>query len=168
MKHLAPAAALAAFFLVSNASAQQNRPDFSGTWVMDASRSQSAVQNEPVKSMKLVITQSAIDVRIETTRDERVQTITYKPGSADSLNAVNSRSNLLASTWYWDGPRLVTETLGDINGATMRTKQVHMLDSTGTEMTVETLLVVEHGYTLRGAQNYGVGKDVFKKLMPQP
>jgi hypothetical protein len=164
MKHLAPAAALIAFLLVPQISAQtQTRPDFSGTWIMDASRSQSAVQNEPIKSMKLVITQSPIDLRIETTRDEKVQTITYKPGSADSLNAVNARSNLLASTWYWDGPRLVTETLGDINGATMRTKQVHTIDGTGTELTVETLLVVEHGYTLRGAQNYGVGKDVFKK-----
>ncbi len=165
MKHLAPAVAFASLVLSATPTAQTTRPDFSGTWIMDASRSQSAVQNEPVKSMKMVIAQSTIEVRIETTRDEHAQTITYKPGSADSLNAVNARSNLLASTWYWDGPRLVTETLGDINGATMRTKQVHALDSTGTEMTVETLLVVEHGYTLRGAQNYGVGKDVFKKAM---
>ena len=163
MKQLAPAVAFASFVLAANPSPAQSRPDFSGTWIMDATRSQSAVQNEPVKSMTVVITQAPIDVRIETKRDERVQTITYKPGSADSLSAVNARSNLLSSTWYWDGPRLVTETLSDINGATMRTRQVHTLDPAGTEMTVETLLVVEHGYTLRGAQNYGVGKDVFKK-----
>jgi hypothetical protein len=166
MNHLAPAVAFASFVFAASPAFGQTRPDFSGTWIMDASRSQSAVQNEPIKSMTVVIQQTSIDVNIETTRDERAQTITYKPGSADSLNAVNARSNLLSSTWYWDGPRLVTETMSDINGATMRTRQVHSLDAGGTEMTVETLLVVEHGYTLRGAQNYGVGKDVFKKAAP--
>lgn len=166
MKHLVPAVVFASFVVTADPSFAQTRPDFSGTWIMDASRSQSAVQNEPIKSMTLVIAQTPIDLRIETRRDDRVQAITYKPGSADSLSAVNARSNLLASTWYWDGPRLVTETLSDINGATMRTKQVHALDTAGTELTVETLLVVEHGYTLRGAQNYGVGKDVFKKAVP--
>ena len=41
---------------------------------------------------------------------------------------------------------------------------MHSLDPSGDEMTVETLLVVEHGYTLRGAQNYANGKDVYKRL----
>jgi hypothetical protein len=163
MKHCASAVAFASFILAASPAPAQTRPDFSGTWIMDASRSQSAVQNEPVKSMTVVIVQTPIEVRIESRRDERVQAITYKPGSADSLSAVNARTSLLSSTWYWDGPRLVTETLSDINGATTRTRQVHSLDPTGTEMTIETLLVVEHGYTLRGAQNYGVGKDVFRK-----
>ena len=165
MKHVASAVVLASVFAFQSSPAPaQTRPDFSGTWVMDPARSQSAVQDEPIRSMSMVITQTAIDLMIETHRDDKQQTITYKPGSADSLNSVNARSNLLSSTWYWDGPRLVTETLGDINGATMRTRQVHTLDPSGAEMTVETLVVVEHGYTLRGAQNYGVGKDIFRKV----
>jgi len=165
MKHLTSAVVLASVFTFQSSPAPaQTRPDFSGNWVMDPARSQSAVQDEPIRSMTLVITQTAIDLMIETRRDDKQQTITYKPGSADSLDAVNARSSLLSSTWYWDGPRLVTETLGDINGATMRTRQVHTLDPSGAEMTVETLVVVEHGYTLRGAQNYGVGKDIFRKV----
>jgi hypothetical protein len=165
MKHVTSAVVFASIFaLQSSPAPAQTRPDFSGTWVMDAARSQSAVQDEPIRSMTVVITQAAIDLTIETHRDDKQQTITYKPGSADSLNAVNARSNLLSSTWYWDGPRLVTETLGDVNGATMRTRQVHALDPSGAEMTVETLVVVEHGYTLRGAQNYGIGKDIFRRV----
>jgi hypothetical protein len=30
-------------------------------------------------------------------------------------------------------------------------------------MSIETLLVVEHGYSLRGAQTYGSGKDVYRR-----
>jgi hypothetical protein len=31
-------------------------------------------------------------------------------------------------------------------------------------MLVETVLVVQHGYTLKGTQNYGAGKDVFTRV----
>ena len=41
-----------------------------------------------------------------------------------------------------------------------------MPSHTAGELTVESLLIVEHGYTLRGSQNYGSGKDVFKKAAP--
>jgi hypothetical protein len=30
-------------------------------------------------------------------------------------------------------------------------------------MSVDTLLVVEHGYSQRGARNYGSGKDVYRR-----
>jgi len=163
MKHAIPAALLTVLFLAPSVRAQ-TRPDFSGTWQMDASRSQSAVQNEPIRSMTLVIKQTDPELSIETRRDGKQMMVTYRPGTPDTLNANAGRSTLLASTWYWDGPRLVTETLRDVSGATVRTKEVHALNSGATEMTVETLVVVEHGYTLRGAQNYGAGKDVFKKV----
>lgn len=162
MKHAVPAMLLAVLSLAPGPRAQA-RPDFSGTWTMDASRSQSAVQNEPIRSMTLVIRQTDTDVSIETQRDGRQMSVTYRRGTPDTLSANANRSTLLASTWYWDGPRLVTETVRDVSGATVRTKEVHALNSGGTEMTVETLVVVEHGYTLRGAQNYGAGKDVFRK-----
>ena len=141
----------------------QSKPDFSGTWVMDASRSQSAVQNEPVKSMTLVIAQNPNELSIETKRDERVQTVMYKAGSPNTMNTNTGRKGLIAATWYWDGTKIVTETISDVNGATVRNKAIYTLDTAATELTVESLMVVEHGYTLRGSQNYGSGKDVFKK-----
>ena len=55
------------------------------------------------------------------------------------------------------------KTVRDVNGQTVRTKEVRVLEAAGTEMSVDTLLVVEHGYSQRGAQNYGSGKDIYKK-----
>jgi hypothetical protein len=31
-------------------------------------------------------------------------------------------------------------------------------------MQVDTVLVVQHGYSLRGSQNYGAGKDIFTRV----
>ena len=64
---------------------------------------------------------------------------------------------------YWDGNRLVTEQAGPVQGETVSVKQVFALNGDGSEMTVETLLVVQHGPTLRGAKNYGAKTDVFTR-----
>ena len=63
MKHLTSAIVLASVFTFQSSPAPaQTRPDFSGNWVMDPARSQSAVQDEPIRSMTMVITQTAIDL----------------------------------------------------------------------------------------------------------
>jgi len=164
MKQLLPVLLVA--LALASAAAAQTKPDFSGMWVMDASRSQSAVQNEPVMSMTLVIKQTETDLSIDVTRDGRQHTVTYKPGAPNTMSSNTGRAGLLASIWYWDGQQLVTETLSDVNAMTMRTKAIYALEAGGAELTVESLIIVEHGYTLRGAQNYGSGKDVFKKVAP--
>ena len=143
--------------------AQVTKPDFSGTWTMDMTRSASAVQNDPIPQTTLVINQSATQLSIETQRAGKSSTITYRPGSADAIGNATNRSNLLTSMWYWEGPKLITETVRDVNGQTVRTKEVRSLEASGAEMSVDTLLVVEHGYSQRGAQTYGSGKDVYKK-----
>jgi hypothetical protein len=61
----------------------------------------------------------------------------------------------------------VTESAREIQGSTVTTKQIHSLDRTGMEMTVETIVRVEHGYTIEGTKNFGAAKDVFKKTAPQ-
>jgi hypothetical protein len=61
----------------------------------------------------------------------------------------------------------VTETVrlaSDAPEGTFRTKEVRTLDRSGTEMTVETILVVEHGYTLKGTKNHETGRDVYRKI----
>ena len=50
-----------------------------------------------------------------------------------------------------------------MQGEAVSVKQVFALNGDGSEMTVETLLVVQHGYTLRGAKNYGAKTDVFTR-----
>jgi hypothetical protein len=160
MKHVIAVAL--AFIVLPTPARAQTKPDFSGTWTMDASRSASAVQNEPIRSKSMVIRQTATELTIERTTDGNNQTIRYKPGAPDSKGS--SAATAAESIWYWDGSRLVTETVGNISEATVRTKEVLSLDTSGNELTVETLLVVEHGYTLTGAKNYSSGKDVYKRV----
>ena len=163
MTHALPAV-LVALLAVPSSGLPQGKPDFSGTWIMDASRSESPVQNEPVKSMTVVIGQTAYEISIATTRDGRVQSITHRPGGPDALGGTGRGG--FTSIWYWQGERLVTETLNDVNGMTVRTKAVHTLQSGGAELSIESLLVVEHGYTMRGGKNYGAVTDIFKKSAP--
>ena len=135
----------------------QGRPDFSGTWSMDRSRSESAMQADPIGPTTLVIIQTPGGLQIATTRDSRTATIVYKlDGSPGPIPGGSATS-------HWEGATLVTETVRDIQGQTVTTKESRRLNETG-EMLVETVLVVQHGYTLKGTQNYGAGKDVFTRV----
>ena len=134
----------------------QTRPDFSGTWSMDRSRSESAMQADPIGPTTVVITPIAGGLQIATTRDDKTATILYKlDGSASPIPGGTATS-------HWEGTTLVTETVREIQGQTVTTKESRRLN--GGEMVVETVLVVQHGYTLRGTQNYGSGKDVFTRV----
>ena len=53
---------------------------------------------------------------------------------------------------------------GTISGQTVSSRQSLMLNADGSEMTVERLVIVQHGYSLRGAKNYASVKDVFTRL----
>jgi len=76
--------------------AQTTRPDFSGTWIMDMTRSASAVQNDPIPQTTLVINQTATQLSIETQRAGKTSTITYRPGSADAIaNATINSTRLM-------------------------------------------------------------------------
>jgi hypothetical protein len=163
MKSSAPAV-LFILSLATTTAAAQDRPDFSGTWTMDPSQSALAVQNEPVRSRTLVINQTATELTIETLQEGKRDTVRYQPGGPGSMSSSGGRPSILASVWYWDGQKLVTETVRNVSDATVRTREVHTLDAAGGEMIVETLLVVEHGYTIKGGQNYANGKDVYKKV----
>jgi hypothetical protein len=163
MKSSAPAVLFVLSSLATTAAAQSH-PDFSGTWTMDPSQSALAVQNEPVRSRTLVINQSATELTIETRQEDKTDTVRYQPGGPGAMSSSGGRTSILASVWYWDGRKLVTETVRNVSEATVRTREVHTLDASGEEMTIETLLVVEHGYTIRGGQNYANGKDVYRKV----
>jgi hypothetical protein len=135
----------------------QNRPDFSGTWSMDRTRSESAMQADPIGPTTVVITPLPAGLQIATTRDARTATIVYRlDGSASPIPGGTATS-------HWEGATLVTETVRDIQGQTVTTKESRRLNEVG-EMLVETVLVVQHGYTLKGTQNYGSGKDVFMRI----
>jgi hypothetical protein len=75
---------------------------------------------------------------------------------ADPLGAGMKRA-------YWDGNKLVLERGGTINGQTVSVKQSLTLDPSSRELILERVVIVQHGYTLKGTPNYATVKDVFAR-----
>ena len=163
MKHI-PAAALTSFLLLPLALDAQS-PDFSGSWKMDLSRSQAAQQGQAIKTVSFVITQSATQVRIETTRGNEKENVLY-PLTRSRASASPSPGSSGHPEAYWDGDTLVTETQRPVNGYTVTVKEARALVPGGAEMTVETTVIVQHGYSMPGAKNYGTSRDLFTRAAP--
>jgi hypothetical protein len=162
MRHFTAAAFFATLLLPATPHAQRTI-DFSGTWTMDLARSESSQQGTSVKPVTFVITQMPAQVRIETTRGERIENILYPLGRARALAAASGEAHPEA---YWEGDKLVTETQRPVNGFTVTVKESRALAPGGREMTVETTVIVQHGYSMPGAKNYGTSTDVFTRAVP--
>ncbi len=152
---------LAALLFASLASPSlaraQAKPDFSGHWKMDPSRSESAAQATPIGTVTLVIAQTANELRVETTRTPGGSIVTYKLDG--SKVAIPDGS----ATAHWDGMKIVTEAVLDVQGQTVTSKETRALSADGNEMFVDRTLAVQHGYPndIKGTQNYTSGKDVY-------
>lgn len=134
-------------------------PDFSGTWTLDEARSDSASQERFVSPMIVVISRAdAATLVVETRRGNQVETMKFTieaaPERPGAIGAGTRRA-------YWDGPKLVTEGAGNLQGQTVSIRAMRTLNAAATEMTVESTVAVQHGYTLRGAQTYALVKDVY-------
>lgn len=144
----------------------QTQPDFSGTWNMDRARSEAAAQGTPIGPVTVAIRQSPGEVRIETTRNGQTESVRYLPASAKAVSPGE-----LIGAFRWDGPKLVTTLVTDINKQAITVEEVRSLDPAGREMTVEVTLVVEHGYQSGGtglvrsqnSPNTSKGINVFVK-----
>lgn len=152
----------AALFLQNGAATPA---DFTGSWKMVPARSESPQQTPPVSDMTFVIEQGSDQIRLDMTSgaDRTVSVLfpfvqTPKP-PADPPAGDEKRA-------YWDGNRLVTERGVIISGQTVSSKQTMTLSPDRSEMTVERLVIVQHGYTLRGTKNYATVKDVFVRVTP--
>jgi len=139
------------------------QPDLSGTWKMVSARSGSPGQTPPVTEMTLTIVQTATDVRIESVSGVQPPLIsTYVMGARPKQPAEPLGAD--ARLAYWDGNRLVLERGGTISGQTVSMKQSLSLDPDTRELILERLVIVQHGYTLRGTKNYATVKDVFTRV----
>ena len=163
MKRL-PAAVLVVVLSFPPAMIAQAPPDFSGAWTMDPARSESTRQGEPVKPVSVLIAQNAGEVRIETTRGDQKETILYPIGQ--SHPATNGPDAILQPEAYWESDKLVTQTQRQVQGYAVTVKEVRTLVAGGTEMIMETTVIVQHGYTMPGVKNYGTARDVFRKTTP--
>jgi hypothetical protein len=162
MTHAAAAtAALIALLLLPAPVHAQPLRDFSGTWHMDPARSQSAQQGEPFKLVTFVIAQSDGQVRIEATRGNERENVLYPLTMSRAAPTSEGRAQPEA---YWEGDRLVTVTQRTVSGQTVTVKEAHRLSANGADMTVETTVIVQHGYSMPGAKTYGTSEDVFTRV----
>ena len=153
-----PVIALLVFTLV----AQAPLPNFSGTWNMIAARSGSPLQTPPVSAMTFAIDQQADHISIESTAAEgKTVTMIYPIVPAPKPPADPPGAGLARA--YWEGKRLIIERGGTISGQTVSMRQSLTMDPASGELIVERLVIVQHGYTLRGAQNYSTVRDVFAR-----
>src|SRR6187397_561725 len=118
-------ASLALLVTVFQQAPASARPDFSGTWTLDRSRSQSP------EAITLTIKQTATEVSIETTRDgtKSVRTYPIEPEGKPSSGIDSSHPRA-----YWNGTKLVAEGAGNIQGQTVSTRETHSLNAAATEM----------------------------------
>jgi hypothetical protein len=133
------------FALGSDGLAGQSRPDFSGTWTMDLTRSEAAAQGTPIGPVTVAIRQMPEELRIETTRNGRTETVRYLPAAVKAVAAGE-----LIGAFRWEGSKLITTLVTDINKQAITVQEARSLDPAGREMTVELTLVVEHGYQSGG------------------
>ncbi len=156
----------AAVSIVGWAAHTQGAVDFSGTWKMDADRSESAHQAVPIGPVTLIVKQTATDLSVETLRSDpdkaktQREVLTFKLDGAESTIAGNDDVPIKTRA-HWEGTRLVLGTVRNIQGSTVTTLNVHSLDPKGKEMTVHKTLTVQHGYQSEEAKNSGTGTDVF-------
>ena len=141
------------------------RADFTGSWKLDAARSQSPNQTPPVTDMTFVIQQAVDHIQLDvTTGTARPISVRYPIIPAPKLPADPPTADERRA--YWDGGKLVLERGGTISGQTVSSRQALTLSPDKTEMIVERLVIVQHGYTLRGTKNYATVKDVFTRSAP--
>jgi hypothetical protein len=144
------------------AAGQPASTDFTGTWSMVPDRSGSPQQSEPITRMTFVITQAGDQIRIESTGgNDKPVLATYVFGPvpkqpSEPLSADQARA-------YWQGQKLIVERGGTISGQTVSSKQTLTLSPDRSELTVERIVIVQHGYTLKGTPNYATVTDIFRR-----
>lgn len=149
---------LASLLLQSPASAV----DFTGTWKMVPERSGSPEQSQPITKMTFVIAQTADNIRLDmTSGDDKPVSVTYPfvptpKIPEDALPSGQERA-------FWQGNNLTVERGVVISGQTVSSKQILSLSPDKSEMTVQRLVIVQHGYTLKGTPNYATVTDVFTR-----
>jgi hypothetical protein len=141
--------------------AAQARLDLTGTWTMVPDRSESPDLTPATRSIVLNIRQSDNELNVDANRDGDASAVSYPidktaAPSAGTIGAGTTRA-------YWEGPRLVAWRAGNVQGQTVSIREVFDANADASEMTVETTIVIQHGYAMKGARNYASSKDVFTK-----
>jgi hypothetical protein len=152
---LARVGVIVAAILAVATAARAQKPDFSGTWILDpasartagAGGEEGALGNGPA-----TVRQTADALTIERAMGDANVTLTYRLDGAGSRNMMMGRGGQLAdslSTARWDGPRLTIVTKQEMGGQVAESTQVWSVE--GSTLTVDAT-------NARGTQ-----KRVYKK-----
>jgi hypothetical protein len=124
----------------------QGKPDFSGTWTLDAEKSDPAPQRGGGGGGggggrgggPITIKQTANELVIQSEGRQGPQTLTYKLDGTESSNEMMGRGGTVAvkARAKWDGAKLVIESTRDMGGTTVTVTETRRLD--GKDMVVET------------------------------
>lgn len=119
------------------AARAQGKADLSGTWTLDASKSDAPMgrggRGGPAGPIEIKQTATTITIG----------PATYKLDGSESVN--EGRGGQMKSKAHWDGAKLVIETTRDMQGMTMTSKEVRSLSADGKEMTVEIAISTPQG-----------------------
>lgn len=131
---------------------------------MDEKRSGSPSHEAFVGPVAWIIQQTPEMVSLERRRGPQTATFAYAllstPPSATDRVVKAPTGDAPGHRGFWDGDRLVLETLQTIQGKTVTSREVLTLTAAG-ELVVERVVEVEHGYTMKDAQNFSAAKDVY-------
>jgi hypothetical protein len=120
--------------------AGQAKPDFSGTWTLDAARSETPPGRGGRGGLSpVVIKQAAGEITIGMQ--------TYKLDGSESVNQARGRGGMqeVRSRARWDGTSLVIESTRDFGGMSIARKDVWTLGAAGKELTVQTTASTPQG-----------------------
>ncbi len=129
----------------------QSKPDFAGTWTLDAAKSDPPPQGRGggggMGGGSVTIKQTGTDLTITSEGRGGPQTMTYKLDGSESSNEVMGRggAQTVKSKVKWDGTSLVIDTTRDIQGMTITTHEVRRLENGGKEMVVESTTQTPQG-----------------------
>ena len=142
--------ALATAVVIPFAARAQSKPDFSGTWTMDAAKSDPAPQGRGGGGGgggSVTIKQTATELSVQTEGRQGPQTMTYKLDGSESSNEQMGRGGAVTvkSKAKWDGSTLVIESTRDLGGMSITTKEVRRLDNGGKDMIVESTTQTPNG-----------------------
>jgi hypothetical protein len=154
---------------LAGAAKAQTEANFSGTWMMDSTRSESVHQDVPTKPLIITIAMTGDGMTLETAHQENAgkavdESIRVKLDGSESTTVANGTS--IKAKARWDGRELIVDTARQVSQATVTTHYIYALDPQAHELTVDKTLTVQHGYEgIQDQGNEAHGKDVFIRAL---
>lgn len=146
------ALALCAVALLARSVGAQSKPDFTGTWRLDPSRSESAMHGIPLGPVTVVIVQTADEIRLQTSTPAGTVHEVYRFTVGEAKTE--------KPTARWEGDTLILDVVRTVRGQSVTRRQARRLSADGQEMIVDSITNVQHGYSVSDAKVYGAGTDV--------